>query len=108
MTKYYMNDYQGALEDFNTAIRLKPDEFLGYYKRGNIYYDLEQYKYAIENYDEAIRLKPDLGHAYNKRGSAYLKSGDIRLGCSDAQKACELGNCKVLEWAKVLGYCPLI
>jgi hypothetical protein len=34
-----------------------------------------------------------------------LIQGNKELGCYDAQKACELGSCKILEAAKVKGYC---
>jgi tetratricopeptide (TPR) repeat protein len=62
--------------------------------------------HVIEYYNEAIRLKPDYAEAYNNRGLAYLLQGNYELGCRDAQKGCELGYCKALEWAKGKGYCP--
>jgi len=31
--------------------------------------------------------------------------GNKELGCPDAQKACELKNCKTLELAKSKGWC---
>jgi hypothetical protein len=31
--------------------------------------------------------------------------GSNKLGCGDFQKACELGNCKMLEEAKARLYC---
>jgi hypothetical protein len=31
--------------------------------------------------------------------------GNNDLGCVDAQKACELGKCKIVEWAKNKGIC---
>jgi len=50
-------------------------------------------------------LKQDYAKAYNNRGVAYLSQGNNELGCPDAQKACALGNCKALEWAKGKGFC---
>jgi hypothetical protein len=35
----------------------------------------------------------------------YFNQKNIFSGCSNAQKACELGNCKILEAAKAKGYC---
>jgi hypothetical protein len=43
--------------------------------------------------------------AYYNRGIAYLNQGNNKLGCPDAQKACALGNCKLLEIAKGNGDC---
>ena len=89
-----------AIEDYNEAIRLKPKYAHAYYNRGLTYSDLKQYDRAIEDYSETIRLKPDETNAYFNRGNAYLTQGNKEQGCSDAQKACELGNCKLLEAAK--------
>jgi hypothetical protein len=55
---------------------------------------------------DAIRLMPDYTNAYINRGINYLSQGNNTLGCSDAQKACALGNCKLLEMAGGRGVCP--
>jgi tetratricopeptide (TPR) repeat protein len=97
--------YQLALEDYNKAILLKPDKSVFFNNRGNVYKDLNKYPLAIEDYNQAIRLKPDNAEAYHNRGNAYFIQGNKSLGCSDAQKVCELGNCQLLEWAKDKKYC---
>jgi len=38
--------------------------------------------------------------AYSNRAASYLNLGNYNLGCRDAQKACELGECELLEEAK--------
>jgi len=96
---------QRAIEDYNEAIRLNPNDAMPYNNRGVTYRDLGQNQQAIEDYNEAIRLKPDYVMAYSNRGDAYLTHGDKESGCRDAQKACELGNCKLLESANGKKYC---
>jgi tetratricopeptide (TPR) repeat protein len=100
-----LGQYQRAIEDFNEAIHLNPDAAKAYNNRGLAYSDLGQYQRAIGGYNDAIRLKPDAASAYNNRGFAYLSQGNNNLGCRDAQKACALGNCKLLEHAKRKGDC---
>jgi protein O-mannosyl-transferase len=100
-----LGQYQRAIEDYNEAIRQKPDVANAYNNRGIAYNNLGQYQRAIEDYNEAIRQKPDVANAYNNRGFDYLKQGNKNLGCRDAQKACALGNCKTLEWARGKEYC---
>jgi tetratricopeptide (TPR) repeat protein len=100
-----LGQYQMAIEDFDKAIILKPDYVDAYYNRGTIYGELGQYRQAIENYDKVINLNQDCAAAYNNRGNAYLMQGNYTLGCDDAQKACVLGGCKELEWAKSKGLC---
>jgi Flp pilus assembly protein TadD len=100
-----MGQYQLAIEDYNKAIALKPDYAYAYNNRGASYFKLSRYQSAVKDFNEAIRLKPDYADAYNDRGEYYLKKGDKIQGCYDAQKACESGNCKTLEVAKVKGLC---
>lgn len=103
---YILYQYQLSIEDCNEAIRLKPDNALAYSNRGKAYAKSGRYDMAIKDFNEAIRLKTDYRDAYNNRGYAYLLQGDSGLGCRDAQKACAMGLCKLLEWAKSKGKCP--
>ena len=100
-----LGQYQRAIEDYNEAIRLKPDVASAYYGRGNAYSNISQYQRAIEDYNEAIHLEPYVAETYNNRGVTYLIQGNKKLGCRDAEKACELGNCKLLEMVKGKGDC---
>lgn len=94
-----------AIKYLNEAIKLNPDFAAAYGMRGNIYKKLGQYQLAINDYTEVIRLSPDDVRAYFNRGSAYLMRGNKTPGCSDAQKACELGNCALSEEFKRKGIC---
>ena len=58
---------------------------------------------TIEDYNQTIRLKPNYIRA--NRGNAYLNQRNKELGCRDAQKKCELGNCKTLEATKDRSSC---
>jgi|YelNatPaOPRAMG01_1025707.scaffolds.fasta_scaffold98468_1 tetratricopeptide (TPR) repeat protein len=101
-----LKQYERALEDYNEAIRLKPDYAHAYYNRATTYSDLGRYQKAVEDYDTVIQLKPEETRAYLNRGSALFKLGNKELGCQDAQKACELGNCALLEKAQKKKDCP--
>jgi tetratricopeptide (TPR) repeat protein len=98
--------YQKAIQDYTETIRIIPDYILAYFNRGMAYSKIGRYQEAIGDYNESIRLKPDYADAYNNRSAVYLNMGDIRSGCRDAIKACELGSCKILEVAKSKGDCP--
>ena len=52
-------DLDGALDDYNEAIRLKPDEADVYYNRGITRKAKGDMDGALDDYNEAIRLKPD-------------------------------------------------
>ena len=100
-----LGQYQPAIESYNEAIRLRPDYIFAYYNRGVAYGKLHQFQRSVNDFNETIRLKQDYADAYNGRGIAYLSLGDKKLGCPDARKACELGNCRALELAIGKGDC---
>jgi tetratricopeptide (TPR) repeat protein len=100
-----LGQYRRAIDEYDEAIHLKPDYAEANNNRGTAYAKLGQYKLAIENFNEAIRLKPYYADAYNNRAMIYLNQGNKKLGCYDAQKACEIGNCKISERAKGKGLC---
>jgi tetratricopeptide (TPR) repeat protein len=96
---------QSAVEDYNKAVSLNPKYADAYYNRGVAYVKLGRNQSAFDDFSEAIRLKADSADAYNNRAIIYLNQGNIETGCHDAQKACALGNCKLLEATKDEGYC---
>ena len=100
-----LGNYRQAIEDYGRAIEIRPGYADAYNNRGNAYNGLGNYRQAIEDYGKAIEIKPGHVAAYNNRGYFSLKQGDNISGCRDARKACELGNCKLLEAANTRGLC---
>ena len=97
--------YRLAMEDFNEAIRLKPDYVLAYFNRGLLSARLGDYQKAIHDFDSVTMLNANHVYAYHNRASLYFNMGNIQSGCLDAQKACALGNCQIMEAARARGYC---
>jgi protein O-mannosyl-transferase len=100
-----LRQFHMAIESYNKAIQIQPGRADFYNGRGKTYDTLNKYQLAIEDYNTAIRLKPDFAETYNNRGFAYLRQGNKKIGCRDVQKACELGDCKLLEMVRGIGYC---
>ncbi len=82
-TKYGLGDYKGAIADFDSAIRLTPDDTIAYNNRGAAKYHLGQHSAAIVDYDTTIRLKPDDAIAYNNRGAAKYHLGQHSASIAD-------------------------
>jgi tetratricopeptide (TPR) repeat protein len=98
----------------------KIDEF--YINRGNVYKNFGQYQLALQDFEQAIQLNHENSRTYNSRGiilknlgqiSAFINRGigHISLGnyaqaCEDFRKACDLGDCTYLTWAKNNDDCP--
>jgi protein O-mannosyl-transferase len=100
-----LNRYQSAIENYSEAIRLKPDYAKAYNNRGFTYTMTGLYQQAIADATKAILLQPDYTLAYKNRGAAYLNQGNSEPGCRDAQTACELGDCGLIDAAKGRGVC---
>ena len=82
--------YQEAIEQYDEAIRIDPQDANTYNGRGLAYGGLGQYERAIQDYDEAIRLNPQDADAYYNRGAAYNALGKSREAERDFAKAKEL------------------
>ncbi|MEB3192714.1 MAG: TIR domain-containing protein [Snowella sp.] len=69
--KAQSGDYQGAIADFNQAIKIKPDNALAYYNRGLAKYNLGDKQGAINDFNQAAQL-------YSQQGNMemYLKALD--------------------------------
>jgi tetratricopeptide (TPR) repeat protein len=79
-----------ALEDFNRAIKIKPEVAAGYLGRANTLNVMGRYEEAIEDYDTALEITPDLANAYINRGSAYSHLGEYEKAIADYEKGLEL------------------
>jgi lipoprotein NlpI len=74
---------EGAIRDFNEAVRLDPQHVSAYLNRGNIYQTQGELDRAIADYDEVIRLSPRFATAYYQRGNAFSSKGDFERAISD-------------------------
>ena len=52
-----LGNFESAIEDYNSAIQLVPDDSLAYNNRGFAKFNLSDFKGAIDDYDKAIETK---------------------------------------------------
>ena len=88
--KYNSGDKQGAIEDYERAIAVDPQNAEAYSSRGTAKYDLGDKEAAIEDYDRAIELQPDFALAYVGRSTVKFDLGDKEAAIQDMSKAAEL------------------
>jgi tetratricopeptide (TPR) repeat protein len=60
-----------ALDSYDRAAALKPDDPMILNSRGSTLRDLERFSDALADLDAAITLKPDFSEAFNNRGNTY-------------------------------------
>ncbi|MEH2381017.1 MAG: tetratricopeptide repeat protein [Nostoc sp.] len=90
VNKYDAGNYEGAVEDFNQAIKLDPQNALAYNKRGNAYYRLGDYEQAQADSSQAILLNPQNANAYFDRGFAFSELGKYKEAIADYTQAIKL------------------
>ncbi|OIO01509.1 MAG: hypothetical protein AUJ49_07535 [Desulfovibrionaceae bacterium CG1_02_65_16] len=91
---------------YTRAIEAAPTEPLPYINRGVARDDQGRYDEAIADFDRAITLDPSSAAAYANRGVSRSQTGDLAGMCADYRRACALGQCRRLEDARAMGYCP--
>ena len=82
--------YQLAIDNYTSALKINSDFSEAYYKRGNAYEKLKNYTAAIADYTSAIKINPDYADAYMNRGITKENAG--LSYCSDYKRACDLGK----------------
>ncbi|HQI73694.1 MAG TPA: tetratricopeptide repeat protein [Smithella sp.] len=102
---YRLGQYHQAIEQFKQAIHEQPDYAAAHFNLGFVYHLLGQHDLALEEYNATIRFMPNHANAYNSRAFLYLNQDNSIAGCSNALKACQLGNCTTLMWAKEKRLC---
>ena len=84
--------YSLAVKVYTKMLEIDPEVSGIYVNRGYAYDAMKKYDEAISDYDKAIKINPNSVKAYSNRGVLYATTGRIRLGTSDLQTACNMGD----------------
>ena len=85
-------DYDGAIEKWTYALRIKPDFTELYFYRGSAYGLKENYDMAISDFNQVLELQPDRADVLMNRGVIYGKKGDYTQAIADFDRAIELNQ----------------
>ncbi|MCQ6959805.1 tetratricopeptide repeat protein [Mucilaginibacter aquariorum] len=85
-------------------IAMNPDAPLGYYGKGNIYFDKEKYLKAADLFSRCIALKPQEPRYCVSRGESYYFADSASLAIKDFKKAFELGDSTAYV-SRLIGEC---
>ena len=75
-----LGHFEGAISDYDQAIRLDPEYANAYNNRGNAKSDLGKHFEAISDYDQAIRLAPNHAEVLLQSRKRQKSTGTPR-GC---------------------------
>lgn len=82
-----LNQDEKALEGFNEAIKLNPNDAVAYYNHGFVYCKLKRYEDAIDDYNKAIELNPNFAKAYENKGRTYFEMEEYEEAARDFKTA---------------------
>jgi len=86
----HLDNYWLAIDDFNLAVELDPNNAVAYNYRGISYNFLNEYKLAIHDFDAAIQIDPKEVAAYVNRGNSYAGLGDDNRAIQDYDQAIKI------------------
>jgi len=73
---YQQENYQDSIDEFNYALKLRPDNYYAWYYLGNSLYDSHRSEEADLAYNSALYYNSTYAHALNKIGEIFLEKGD--------------------------------
>lgn len=82
--------FDGAISEFNKAIKINPENVDAYYYRGCAYFSKEKFKKALSDYNKAIEIDPGYVNAYINRGYYYHTISQYPRAIQNYKKALEL------------------
>ena len=83
-------DYDRAITDYDTAIRINPGNGDAFYNRASAWGNKGDHDRAIADYDAAIRLNPKDAASYNGRAYERVAKGDYARAIADYDTAIQL------------------
>jgi tetratricopeptide (TPR) repeat protein len=83
--------YDQALQAFEQALKLKPDDPALITYKGIVYYAKGDNPKAMELFEEALRLNPNFARAYYQRGMVYQSQEKYTQALPDLENAKRLG-----------------
>lgn len=84
--------FEQALADYDTALRLKPDNAVVYQQRGLAYFGHGQLHEALTDFNKAIELEPNNATLYHNRGLAYAASDRTEKAMQDFSRSVEISS----------------
>lgn len=83
-------DFNNALNDYNIAIGINPNQSEIHNKRGYCHFRSGNLSDALKDYNKAIDLSADCAEIYNNRGILYMSSNEPKRALSDFNHALKL------------------
>ena len=90
LTRSYIGDNKGAIEDHNTVIKLNPDFEVAYVYRAGVKSRMGDNRGALADMNRALELNPNSDWVYNMKARFRSEIGDDREAMADINRAIQL------------------
>lgn len=80
-------DFPDAIREFNDAIKLNPFEYIYYFHRAIVLFNMGELQQTISDLDQSLKLSPYFGLAYRLRAGAYFALDNCEKAVPDFEKA---------------------
>jgi tetratricopeptide (TPR) repeat protein len=108
LSKASKGDHKGAIEDFNQALRLNPQNSQIYYTRGRSRFKLGDTQGAIADLTHALQINPRNAEAYFILGNVYRKLGTYQRSILNYTQALQLcPNSPKVHYNRAIAYAEL-
>ncbi len=74
-----LNDYEGAISDYDKAIEINPEYAIAYFNCGVSKFYLEDFNGAISDYTKSIENNVNDAEGYLNRGLTYYEIGNDKF-----------------------------
>lgn len=95
-------DLEKSVEEFQTAIKLKPNYGDAYHNLANVYHEMGKDQLALESYQKALSFNPNLWQSYQNIAALLFNHNEYELAEQYLKKAIEI-NPQSPELYTVLG-----
>src|SRR3972149_6915171 len=97
---YDSGEYNKAIEAYNKALAIDPNDNYAWDGKGSAFYELGEYENAIEAFNRVIIIDPNYEKVKLKRSLAYQKMGE--------QMTSRMSEGEVNYWIRIFGISALI
>ena len=104
--KLTSGDYEGAITDFDKAIRQTPKFVAAYHARAMARSQLSDYQGAIVDLDKAIKIDPEDANMYNSRASVRFGFGQSEAEQGKTMKARDLYEAAIEDFTHAISINP--
>ncbi len=84
---FTLSEYDKAIDDFTTAIKMAPNDTRVYTNRGLTYRMLKKYDESLADFNKSLELNPLWPDTFYGRSLTYYDLGDIQRALEDCDKA---------------------